>query len=136
MKILKNGWNKMFLFGLSALVLTFGLIVIGCDNDPEPDPTYTVWTDTTFYSEYSNKLGTLNNGYYIHVEVNNSQWNELVTSLTNEGKHSWTEKEIYNWFIGRGFGNTEADQEKAWLLTIDHGFIASRSGSIVYMLLK
>ncbi|GHU39472.1 hypothetical protein FACS1894190_04270 [Spirochaetia bacterium] len=60
------------------------------------------------------------------MKILKNRWNERASFLTDEGKHSWTEKEIYNWFIGRGFGSTEADQEKTWLMTIDHGFIASR----------
>jgi hypothetical protein len=143
MKITEKECKKrIFLFGLLTLVLTFGLISMGCKSEPEPepepelDPTYTVWTDSTSYSEYSSKIGTLNDGYYVHMEMNNTQFNEMAPSLTSEGKHDWTESQIYNWFIGRGFGGAEANQEKAWLITTNHGFIASRSGTIVYMLLK
>jgi hypothetical protein len=78
----------------------------------------------------------LNDGYYIRYEFTSSQWNTISPSLTNEDKHNWTESEIKKWFVGRGFGNSEANQEIAWLMTINHGFIASRTGSIVYMLVK
>jgi len=125
--------NKNFLLGILAIMLLFGIIFNSCETE---EPTYTVWTDSTSYSQFYNSFGTLNDGYYIRYEFTFSQWDTISSSLTNEGKHNWTENEIKSWFIGRGFGESEANREKAWLMTIDHGFIASRSGSIVYMLLK
>ena len=127
--------NSKLLTGILVIMLVFGIMLTGCKTEPD-DPTYTVWTDLTSYSEYSSAFGSLADGYYIRYEFTSSEWNTIYPSLTNEGKHNWTESEIKNWFIGRGFGNSESTQETAWLMTIDHGFIASRSGSIVYMLLK
>ena len=75
----------------------------------------------------------MTDGYYVRYEFTSSEWNVISPSLTNEGKHNRTESQIRNRFIGRGFGNFEAAQETAWLMTINHGFIADRSGSIVYM---
>ncbi|MCL1931416.1 MAG: hypothetical protein FWF55_06335 [Treponema sp.] len=118
-------------------MLALGIILTGCPQEPS-DPTYTVWTDTVSHSEFSSAFGglTLNNGMYIRYELTSSEWNSIKPSLTDEGKYNWTESEINKWFIGRGFGNSEANRETAWLMTISHGFIASRSGSLVYMLLK
>jgi len=130
--------DRQFPMVTLGLILAVVLAVMGCEN-PETggETTYTVWTDTATYSEFQTAFGrTLSDGYYIHFEFTSSQWNTLSPSLTNEGKHEWTESQLYDWFIGRGFGSSEANQERAWLLTIDHGFIASRTGSIVYMLLK
>jgi len=128
--------SKKILMGILLLSLVFGTILTGC-KEPEPDePRYTVWTDTITYSEYSSTFGTLNDGYYIRYELTSSGWNTIASSLTDEGKHNWTEGDIKNWFIGRGFGDTEANNAKAWLITTSHGFIASRSGTIVYMILK
>ena len=120
---------------LLVIIAFFGILLLGCETEPN-DPTYTVWTDLVSYSEYSSLFGSLTDGYYIRYEFTSSEWNSISPSLTNEGKHNWTEGQIKDWFIGRGFGNSEANQEVAWLKTIGHGFIASRSGSIVYMLLK
>ena len=118
-----------------AIITFFGIMLVGCNTEPD-EPTYTVWTDLVSYSTYYNSFGSLTDGYYIRYEFTSSEWNTISKSLTNEGKHNWTESEIRNWFIGRDFGNSEANKEVAWLKTISHGFIASRSGSIVYMLLK
>jgi hypothetical protein len=120
---------------LVAIIAFLGIILTGCDLEPD-EPTYTVWTDLTSYSEFSSVFGTLGDGYYFRYEFTSAEWNTMSKSLTNEGKHNWTESDIKNWFIGRGFGNSEANREVAWLKTINHGFIASRSGSIVYMILK
>jgi hypothetical protein len=126
--------HKLFI-GILAIILVFGIMLSSCDLEPD-DPTYTVWTDLITYTEYYNAFGSLSDGYYIRYEFTSSEWNSISPSLTSEGRNNWTESQIKNWFIGRGFGNTEANQETAWLMTINHGFIASRSGSIVYMILK
>jgi len=115
------------------------LTVISCDNGTtKKEPTYTVWTDKTSYSIFTSAFPdvTLNDGYYIRVELTSSDWNTISPTLTYEEKHIWTESQIKNYFIGRGFGDAEAKQETSWLITINHGFLASRSGSVVYMLLK
>jgi hypothetical protein len=106
-------------------------LLIGCKTEPD-EPTYTVWTD----SGPASQIPSLNDGKYIRMELTNSEFNEMSSSLTNDYKHIWTEDQIYNWFIGRGFSYYEARQETAWLITIRYGFITSRSGSIVYMIVK
>jgi len=120
---------------LTLIVVLIALTFIGCETEPN-DPTYTVWTDTISYSEYLSIFGTLGDGYYIRYEFTSVEWSQISQNLTSEGRHNWSESQIRNWFIGRGFGNSEANRETAWLLTINHGFIASRTGSLVYMILK
>jgi len=124
--------RKVWLLGLVMAALWF----VGCKHEPEPDPTYTVWTDTDTSDAFQSVFGELKDGFYMRAELTNSLFNEIAPSLPNEDKHTWTENQIYDWFIGRGFGNAEANREKAWLLTINHGLIASRSGNIVYMIIK
>ena len=128
----KKNW-----LGMLVMALALGITVTGCPQEPS-DPTYTVWTGTDTYSEFSRAFGglTLNDGMYIRYEFTSSDWDSIKKSLTKEGKYNWTESEIKKYFIGRGFGNYEAERETSWLMTIKHGFIASRSGSVVYMLLK
>ena len=124
---------KNFKLGIVIIIIML-IIITACS---EPEPTYTVWTDTITYSEFTSSFGTtLNDGYYVRLEFTNAQWNQISPSLTSEGRYNWEESQIKNWFIGRGFGNSEANQETAWLLSINHGFIASRTGSLVYMILK
>jgi hypothetical protein len=129
--------KKLRFAGIIALIIVFtALSLTGCPTESD-DPTYTVWTDVTTYTEFYNVFQTtLSDGYYVRIELPDAQWNQLSPSLTNEGKHNWTEDQLYNYFIGRGFGSTEANQQKSWLITIKHGFIASRTGSIVDLLLK
>jgi hypothetical protein len=121
---------------LAALsLLAVVLFLAGCPQTTD-DPTYTVWTDSVSYAEFSSQVGTLNDGYYVRAEMTNAQFSQMASSLTDEYRHDWTESQIYDWFIGRGFGSAEANQEKSWLVTINHGFIASRTGSVVYLLVK
>jgi hypothetical protein len=129
--------NKKALLAILVMTLVIGIMFTSCKTEPG-DPTYTVWTDTVTYSEFAAEFPsiTLNDGYYARWEFTSAQWSQIAPTLTSEGKHNWTESEINNYFIGRGFGNPEANQQTAWLMTIAHGFIASRTGSTVYMLLK
>jgi hypothetical protein len=121
-----------------GMALAFGIMLTGCSPSTggSASHTYTVWTDSTTYSEFSSEGGTLDDGKYIRVELSNSEFSQMSPSLTSEYKHVWTESQLYDWFIGRGFGNSEANQEKAWLITINHGIIFSRSGPIVDILMK
>jgi predicted RNase H-like HicB family nuclease len=78
----------------------------------------------------------MSDGYYSHVEITNAEFNQMRPSLTDDIKHVWTESQLHVWFVSQGFSNTQANQEVAWLLTVSHGFIVCRTGSIVYMLIK
>jgi hypothetical protein len=118
--------------GIMVIAVIFGIMLISCQMDS--DPTYTVWTDTVSYSEYSSAFGALNDGWYRKIEIFSGEID--YSAISNEYKHNWTENEIYNWFLGRGFISSEANELKAWVVTINHCIIASRSGSIVHMLIK
>ena len=124
----------------SAFVILFFLILLAfnsCQNNSNSEDTYTVWTDLGTYSEFQSNFGTtLNDGMYVRIELTSSQWNQVSPSLTNEGRHTWTKSQIKDWLLGRGFGNSESTKESAWMTTIDHGLIASRTGSTVYLILK
>ena len=97
---------------------------------------YTVWTDVSNYSEFQSNFGDLDNGMYTRFNISSSGWAQLSSSLGSNGKHTWDKAQIKEWFIGRGFGESEAIQETAWLTTSDHGMIASRTGNTVYYILK
>ena len=123
----------------------FGLLIIisvifcfsSCQNYVDSEDSYTVWTDLSTYSEFQSIFGTtLDDGMYVRLEFTSSQWSQMSGSLTNEGRHSWTKSQIKDWLLGRGFGDSESTKESAWLTTIDHGFIASRTSNTVYYILK
>lgn len=121
------------------IIITFVvsvLLVLFLSSCSEANNGITVWTDYTTYADYQASFGSLGDEMYIRYEFSASEWKTISPTLTNEGKHSWSRDQIKNWFIGRGFGEYESNKEIAWLSTIDHGFIASRSGNIVYMLMK
>ncbi len=107
---------------ISALVLVFSL----CSCSFLLDDTYVVWTDSATVTEFDASFNIqLNDGMYIKIEIPNSNWNSFQNNLTSEGKHRWSQKKIYDYFIGRGFGHAEATKESSWLTTVDHGFIVS-----------
>jgi len=101
------------------------------------DDKYTVWTETGSYAEWqeSSQL-TLTDGYYKRLEITNAEWEQFSKNLTSEGRHKWSEEEINKWFLGCGFGDSEARRETSWLVTVNHGFIVMRDGYLVYMILK
>lgn len=81
------------------------------------------------YQQFENAFGiTLDDNQYVRLEFTDEMWNQIKPSLTNDGKHDW--------LIGRGFGDSEANKESSWLATIEHGFLASRTGNTVYLILK
>jgi hypothetical protein len=114
------------------MLILAGLTLTGCPMESEK--TYTVWSFTSSYSEYSSTFGTLNDGYYRRIEVFSGEIN--YSALPNQFKYNWTENEIYNWFLGRDFTSSESNEMKAWVITHKHCIVASRSGSIVHMLIK
>ena len=120
------------------VIVAFCFTAISCSNPSTPsEETYTVWTDVSTYSTFQSSFNTtLNDGMYIRLEITASQWNQISSSLTSEGRHSWTKSQIKDWLLGRGFGDSESTKESAWFATIDHGLIASRTGNIVYYILK
>ena len=118
-------------------MLAVALAFVGCKEDSEP--TYTVWADTMPYSEWSATYGggvTLPDNTYAWNEISNSEFNQNRPMLSDTLKHEYTEEQLYNWFLGRSFGEALSKQLTAWLLTIDHGVIALRRGSQVHALMK
>ena len=127
---------KKKIFGL-LIIISVMLVFSACQNNVTGEETYTVWTDLGTYAEFQSTFGTnLDDGMYIRLEFTSSQWNQMLSSLTNEGKHIWTKSQIKDWLLGRGFGDSESTKESSWLTTIDHGFIASRTRNTVYFILK
>ena len=120
---------------LSLLLIC--MFLASCKTDDDGDDTYTVWTDTITYTEfYSTFNQNLNDGYYAYLEFNADGWKTISSSLTSEGRHNWTRDKIKEWFIGRSFGNAEAEKMTSWLMTVDHGVIFSRTGPLVYGIMK
>jgi len=122
------------LFHLLTVVV---LLIAAISFQSCSDEKYTVWTDTETYSQFVSETGaTLGDGNYIKVEIAQANWEEMVKSLTSEGRHKWDEATIKKWFISYGFGETEATRESSWLTIVDHGFVVVRNGNIVNMILK
>ena len=121
---------KKFFILLAAVLMT--VCFQSCSDDK-----YTVWTETETYSDFQNLFNTtLEDGYYKRLEITNAQWEQIGPNLTSEGKHRWSEEEIKKWLIGNGFGNDEARKESSWLAMVNHGFLITRDGNLVYMILK
>ncbi len=101
------------------------------------EETYTVWTDSSTYSDFKDVFETtLDDGYYWQHEMTSREWGNFYSLLTKYRSLNWSKDKIRDYFIGRGFGSSEATQEAAWLTTVEHGFVASRTGSTIYYIFK
>lgn len=120
------------------MVVSFWVVAMllpSCKDKGEE--TYTVWTETITYSEFQTAFQTtLNDGYYVRVELTREQWELIGPNLGSEGRHKWDEATIKKWLISNGFGESEANKESSWFALIDHGFLATRDGNLVYLILK
>ncbi len=115
------------------------MFLLGCQNGDSDDAMHTVWTYVSSYSDYEKMFNdTLYDGYYKYLEFSNEQFSQMESILAaqNDYRHNWTESQIKKYFIGRGFDSETAAKRAAWLVTVNHGFVASRSGDIVYYILK
>ncbi len=122
------------LFHLLLIVIT---LITAISFQSCSDEKYTIWTDTGSYSEFQNAFQTtLTDGYFIRIEIRDSDWAELSKSLTSDGKHRWDEATIKKWLIDIGFGTAEAGKEASWLTLVNHGLIVLRENNIVYYVLK
>ena len=66
------------------------IALTSCPNNID-DYAYAVWTDVGAYSDFQSGFGrTLDDGMYLRLEFNSSEWSQISSTLTNEGKHSWT----------------------------------------------
>lgn len=121
-------------------LLTFGILIVfavALQSCGEENRKYTVWTDSSTYSEFASSFNTtLEDGYYKRVEIDHASWVEISKYLTNEGKHSWTEATIKKWLFSNGFGDYESTKEASWLALVDHGFLVTRTGNMVYYIMK
>ncbi len=127
--------KNLIFFGIFFVAM----FLLGCQNGSEEE-TYTVWTDISTADDFQQAFGTtLYDGKYITVEFSNSQFSQIMQNVGNaaaEYKHNWTEEELKKYFVGRGFDSNTASKTVAWLVTVNHGFVASRSGNIVHYILK
>jgi len=128
-----------FLLALPALALvsalTVGSALVGCKADSEP--TYTVWATTLSNAEFTAAFGlALQDNVYVRQELTSAEWDLYKNYVQDVWKHEWTENEIYVWFLERTFGETSSRQLTTWLISVNHGSIALRRGSLVYAIAK
>ena len=124
--------NKNFTLLTFAFFLFISITLQSCGEEK-----YTVWTDTETYSEwYSASSVTIEDGHYIRTEIDKNSWAIMSKSLINEEKHRWDEATIKKWLFGNGFGEYESTKESSWLVLVEHGMIISRSGNLVYIIIK
>lgn len=132
--------NKKVAF-LCLILFSSLCLLAGCSDSSDDEDTYVVWTDFSSYSDFKTAFNTtLNDGYYIRLDLTNSQFSEFSGLLNEqesaEYKHEWTQSQIKSWFIGCGFDNEGAEKESSWLATNYHGMIAIRNNDYVYYIIK
>jgi len=128
----KKSWK-----GILVLVLVFGIMLIGCETEPD-DPTYTVWTETFNFSLSTDSwFADLQDGYHKYTELSKTDFDwEKANNFQNSHQNVWTEDQICSYLVGLGFSNAIAKEKAAWLASVNHGMLGSRTGSLLYIILK
>lgn len=124
--------------------LVIGVVVamsvfFGCSHDADTEPRYTVWTDVGTYTDFQSSFKTeLNDGMFLYAEFTNEEFSQISSALVGQDdyKHSWTKSQLKDWLVGRGFDDENANEWSAWLISVNHGMIASRRGQFVYLIIK
>ena len=129
-KILKN------LLLVSGCFLCF--LLNSCNfNTENKEKTYTVWTQTWNNSNFESRFNTsIDDGYYRHYELSESEYDYYLFFTKDEDKHKYTKSELYDWFIGRRFDDFEANYVTNWITTVEHAILYTRTGNTVYVILK
>jgi len=121
-------------FRIITLLAIIGFSMATCGGDSY---TYKVLTETFTFSSSDSAFGTLQDGYYRCYELTKTYFNwEKEHNFQDRPENVWTEDQIYSYLIGWGLSNTVAKKETEWLISIDHGIIGYRKGSLLYMLLR
>lgn len=129
----KRGIIMKKLLSVLLVLLAFGLF--GCDQNPEPgnlEPTYVVYTITDSYSNLQSVFPDLEDGMFGKFEISPTT---DMSGLESYQK-SWTKAQIKDYFLGRGFDDEMATEASSWLITIDRGMVVSRTGDLVYTIIK
>ena len=88
--------NKKFWLGILALVLVFGMTVVGCDNDPSGD----TWSNVISFSQVNGswKAPSTTNGNIMGIKVTISSTNYIITfnASTKTMSASGTRTETYS----------------------------------------
>ena len=122
--------------GILLIVLVFGIVLIGCDMEPEI-PTYTIYIKTFNFSSSDPVFGTLQNGYYRSFEITQTDFNwEKSNNFQNVSPNIWTEDQIISTLVGWGFSNTQAKQEASKFISFNHFMLGDRDGSSLRIMMK
>jgi hypothetical protein len=127
--------NKKLWIGIPVIILVLGIMLTGC-AEPEEPATYKVWTGVFKFSA-DGLFGTLQDNQYNRRELTRTdfEWHK-ENNFQNSPEYEWTEDQIFSYLVGLGFSTTQAETQSAWLISVDHGLIGSRTGDILYLLLK
>jgi len=124
-----KAFKKLF----PVFVIVCGLFLSCMQSPIETEPTYTVWTGSMTYTMFNDATGlTLPDGYFTYNEASQS----TIKTYTNYfgGQKEWTKNQINDFLIGRNFSSSDAERVSSWAVTIEHGYLFTRTGSIVYYL--
>jgi len=126
--------------GIPLLALVFVITLASClfnnDEDEDYGTKYTVWTGKKTYSDFEAVFGELEDGYYSWDEFTDAEFSKISKTLKDKNKHSWSEIKIQDYLMNRDFDYNTAEKATTKLLAFKHGYIASRSGYSVFIIVK
>lgn len=101
------------------------------------EATDTFWTVKFSYSKFIDAFREeLYDNHHSMWELETDQFELLTYSIEDEFKHEWTEANLQDWLICRGFDETVSKQKAVGLNSMPHGMLATRSGNDVYLIIK
>jgi len=128
--------SRKLLMGIFLITLVFGIMLTGCDMEPD-EPTYSIYTRTFIFSSTNPIFGDLPSGYYKSFEITRTDFNwERANNFQNVSPSLWTEDQIISFLISWGFDNATAKQEASRIISFNHFMIGVRDGSNLRLMIK
>ncbi|MCR4743111.1 MAG: hypothetical protein K5866_09620 [Treponema sp.] len=113
------------------------LIFSGCDFFM--GPTYDFWLDKYNYSELveeNSSISNLGDGYYYFDEMDEEEFSLFNCTTSTSGYTPMTEAQLKSYLINLGFDTGTADEVKKGFLNNTHAIMFSRTGNVVYVIIK
>jgi hypothetical protein len=131
---------RKFRIAISVVTLVFVVLLSGCDFfEDDWGEKFTIWIGTTSYNEYIAKFSSypMDDGWCNEIELTDSDFSSISRHLSDNNKHSWSEKKLSNYLTDQGYYDYDAQNMATWLLyEVRHGLLADRHGSTVYLVVK
>jgi len=126
--------SRKFLIVVPVILLVSCFILTGASGN---EKIYKIWVNTFHFSVNDADFGGLNDGNFMGLKItkNDFEW-EKTNNHKNFAPSDFTEEQLFSFFKGMGFGDTEAKEAVDWLVSVNHAVLGARHGNLLYIILK